>query len=212
MTGRPRGRPRRYDPDIALGAALQAFWQGGYAATTLDDISAATGMNRPSLYAAFGDKKSIYRKTLAKFNAEFLGALEAALFSDGSLPDDLIGFYRATLPTYLAGQTGGLGCPVLCTAPAEAAADDDIRADLTGALDWIDQTLIRRMQQARDTGELPPSTDAERLGRLAAALLHSLALRTRAGQAGFDADAFIRSSVDELLADRPGAAPSGQDL
>ena len=201
MTGRPRGRPRRYDPDIALGAALEAFWRRGFAATTLDDISAATGMNRPSLYAAFGDKKSIYRKALDKFNTEFLGALEAALFAGGSLRDDLIGFYRAALPSYLSGQGGTLGCPVLCTAPAEAAADDDIRADLAGALDWIDRALTRRIEQARDRGELPPSADPGTLGRLAGAVLHSLALRTRAGQPGFEAEAFIRSTVARLLAE-----------
>jgi AcrR family transcriptional regulator len=58
-----RGRPRAYQPDIALGKALDLFRKNGFAATTLDDLSAATGMNRPSLYGAFGDKRELYIKS-----------------------------------------------------------------------------------------------------------------------------------------------------
>src|ERR1700733_3259545 len=64
-----RGRPRSYEPDVALGQAMEAFWKSGYAATSLDDLSAATGMNRPSLYAAFGDKQDIYVKAYQKYRA-----------------------------------------------------------------------------------------------------------------------------------------------
>ena len=61
-----RGRPRAYDPDRALQAAQDVFWRKGFAETSLDELSAATGMNRPSLYAAFGDKKAIYLKTMER--------------------------------------------------------------------------------------------------------------------------------------------------
>lgn len=202
MTKKSRGRPRSYDPEAALGAALNAFWNSGFAGTSLDDISAATGMNRPSLYAAFGDKKSIYRKALDKFNREFLGALEAALFAGAGLEEDLVGFYLAALPTYQSGRSGGnaaLGCPVICTATTEAAVDDDVQADLAAALDLIDTILTKRFVQAREQGELGQSAEPARLGRLAAALLHSLAVRIRARQAGFDPEAFIRASVAEVL-------------
>jgi hypothetical protein len=57
---RRRGRPRAYDPDTALAAAADVFWKKGYDGTSLDDLAAATGMNRPSLYAAFGDKHDLY--------------------------------------------------------------------------------------------------------------------------------------------------------
>src|ERR1700753_3326323 len=58
-----RGRPRAYEPEIALGKALELFRKDGFAATSLDDLSAATGMNRPSLYGAFGDKRDLYIKS-----------------------------------------------------------------------------------------------------------------------------------------------------
>src|SRR3981189_1756501 len=62
-----RGRPRAYQPEVALGLALDLFRKGGFAATSLDDLSAATGMNRPSLYSAFGDKRELYIKTHAPY-------------------------------------------------------------------------------------------------------------------------------------------------
>ena len=198
MAKRGRGRPRAYDPDTALNAALGAFWKSGFAATSLDDISAATGMNRPSLYGAFGDKKSLYRKALGKFSDEFLGGLEKALFGGRGIEEDLVSFYMAALPTYLSGSDGGLGCPVLCTAPT-AAGDDDIRRDLVGALDWMDATLSRRFQLAIEQGELAPKEAPDRLGRVAAALLHSLALRIRARQPDLEPEEFIRDSVAEIL-------------
>src|SRR6201991_949093 len=62
-----RGRPRAYQPDVALARALDVFWKDGFAATSLDDLSAATGMNRPSLYGAFGDKRELYKKTYESY-------------------------------------------------------------------------------------------------------------------------------------------------
>src|SRR5258708_25341657 len=64
-----RGRPRAYEPDVALARAMDVFWRDGFAATSLDTISAATGMNRPSLYASFGDKRDIYVKAYQRYRA-----------------------------------------------------------------------------------------------------------------------------------------------
>ena len=61
------GRPREYDPEVALQRATDAFWDAGFSGTSLDDLSARTGMNRPSLYAAFGDKQALYLKTLESY-------------------------------------------------------------------------------------------------------------------------------------------------
>src|SRR6201987_5422925 len=77
-----RGRPRAYQPDIALGRALDLFRKDGFAATSLDDLSAATGMNRPSLYGAFGDKRELYIKSYARYRADARAAMQE-IFRDG---------------------------------------------------------------------------------------------------------------------------------
>jgi TetR/AcrR family transcriptional regulator, copper-responsive repressor len=62
-----RGRPPAYVPELALSKAIKAFWPAGFAGTSLDELAAATGMNRPSLYGAFGDKHDLYMKALVQF-------------------------------------------------------------------------------------------------------------------------------------------------
>src|SRR3978361_2266782 len=70
-----RGRPRAYQPEIAVAKALDVFRKDGFAATSLDDLSAATGMNRPSLYGAFGDKRELYIKSYQRYRADARAAM-----------------------------------------------------------------------------------------------------------------------------------------
>ncbi len=72
-----RGRPRAYEPDVALGKALDLFRTQGFAATSLDDLSEATGMNRPSLYGAFGDKRELYIKSYQRYREEARASMVA---------------------------------------------------------------------------------------------------------------------------------------
>ena len=75
VSAKRRGRPRAYQPEIALGRALDLFLKDGFAATSLDDLSAATGMNRPSLYGAFGDKRDLFRRALDDYATTVMAAL-----------------------------------------------------------------------------------------------------------------------------------------
>src|ERR1700754_5160168 len=99
-TKRPRARPPAYDRDAALGRAGDVFWHNGYAATTLDDLGAATGMNRPSLYAAFGDKHAISLETLARYAKASQDKLEHALALDQPLAAQLVAVYDAAIGIY----------------------------------------------------------------------------------------------------------------
>src|SRR5919202_5869099 len=84
-----RGRPRAYDPDTALDRARDVFWDAGFAAASLDALAAATEMNRPSLYLAFGDKRALYRRTLDRYREFARAALAEALSPEGTLRDAL---------------------------------------------------------------------------------------------------------------------------
>src|SRR5437763_16600228 len=105
-----RGRPRAYDPATALARAADKFWKAGYAGTSLDDLAAATGMNRPSLYAAFGDKRDLYLKTLEHYRDESRALARAAMADDPALRVLLTRFYAVALDLYLAGEEQPRGC------------------------------------------------------------------------------------------------------
>src|SRR5215510_10816443 len=110
-----RGRPRAYDPDTALARATETFWKAGYAGTSLDDLGTAMGMNRPSLYGAFGDKRDLYIKTLEHYRDQVRAVPREALADGPPLPTFLRQFYGGALALYLSGESGR-GCYSIGTA------------------------------------------------------------------------------------------------
>ncbi len=180
--GKRRGRPRAYDPDAALAQAADSFWSSGYGGTSLDELSEATGMNRPSLYAAFGNKQAIYIRAMDKFGQHMAAQIERSLTGPLPLEASLRAFYGAVLNVYFSSKDGARGCMVICTATTEAHTDPVIREYLDKTLQRIDEALIGRFKRAIAQGELPKTADASTLGRIAAASMHSIALRSRAGQ------------------------------
>jgi AcrR family transcriptional regulator len=177
---RPRGRPRAYDPKTALRRATDAFWRTGYSGTSLDEIAAAAGMNRPSLRAAFGDKHALYLQALGEYWELKFDAMRKAL-ADPSLERALMGVYEAALAIYFAGADRARGCFVVGTAMTEAAEDAEIRRVVTSGFQRLDAEFEARLRSARQAGELKESADPEALAMLASATLHTIAVRARAG-------------------------------
>lgn len=175
-----RGRPPAYDRDAALAALTGAFWDQGYAGTSLDSLADATGMNRPSLYAAFGDKAAMYQAALAAYRTVAEAQIRAALAAP-DVRQAIAGFLAAAVDVYSAGPHGPRGCLAVCTAASEAVRDDAIRAAMDGVLAMIDALLAERLTDAVAAGQLPPDFDVEGRTLAIAALLHSLAVRARAG-------------------------------
>ena len=132
-TPRGRGRPRAYDADAVALRIVDTFWTHGYSATSLDRLASATGLNRPSLYAAFGDKKAMYRHALDAFAGQVRGEIERALAAP-DLATALRQFYRSAIAVYRSGDahaslpgSGGLRRrPLLSGVPgaAEVALGD----------------------------------------------------------------------------------------
>src|SRR5436309_12264010 len=95
-----RGRPRAYQPEVALGKALDLFRRDGFAATSLDNLSAATGMNRPSLYGAFGDKRELYIKSYQRYREDARAAMIDIFRNEAPLRQRLQRIYAVALDIY----------------------------------------------------------------------------------------------------------------
>ncbi len=198
--GRPRGRPPAYDRDAALQALTGAFWDHGFAATPLDALAAATAMNRPSLYAAFGDKQAMYLAVLDRYRSDAEAQLRAALWSASDVHAALTALFAAALDFYSAGRLGPRGCLAVGTAATEAVADADIRARLAAVLATLDTVIGERLAIAVADGQLPADFDIAARAMLVAATLHSLATRARAGAARERLQGFVTTAVGVLLA------------
>ena len=194
-----RGRPRAYQPDIALGKALDLFRKDGFAATSLDDLSAATGMNRPSLYGAFGDKRELYIKSYARYRADARAAMQEIFREEMPIRKRLERIFAVALDIYLSGETGPRGCFTVMTAGSEAVADPEIRAMVLEGLSELDKAFGACFRLAKEKGELPASADPAVLAQLASATIHTIAIRARARVPRKELEAIVKGAIDLML-------------
>src|SRR5215217_2588571 len=195
-----RGRPRAYEPDVALGKALDLFRKDGFAATSLDELSAATGMNRPSLYGAFGDKRELYIKSYARYRADARAAMQEIFRAELPIRKRLERIYSVALDIYLSGDTGPRGCFTVMTAASEAVADPQIRALVLEGFAELDKAFAACFRLAKEKGELTASADPLVLAQLASATIHTIAIRARARVTRKELEAIVKGAVDVMVA------------
>jgi AcrR family transcriptional regulator len=194
-----RGRPRAYEPDVALGKALDLFRTQGFAATSLDDLSEATGMNRPSLYGAFGDKRELYIKSYQRYRADARAAMIDIFKDETPIRRRLERIYAVALDIYLSGESGPRGCFTVMTAASEAVADPDIRAMVLEGFGELDKAFAACFRLAREKGELPESADPAALAQLASATIHTIAIRARARVSRKELEAIVKGALDVMV-------------
>ena len=193
-----RGRPRAYQPDIALGKALDLFRKDGFAATSLDDLSAATGMNRPSLYGAFGDKRELYIKSYQRYRDDARAAMINIFRDELPIKKRLERIYAVALDIYLSGESGPRGCFTVMTAASEAVADPQIRGMVLEGFVELDKAFAACFRRAKDKGELPEGADPLVLAQLASATIHTIAIRARARVPRKELEAIVKGAIDVM--------------
>jgi AcrR family transcriptional regulator len=194
-----RGRPRAYEPDVALGKALDLFRKDGFAATSLDDLSAATGMNRPSLYGAFGDKRELFIKSYRRYRDDARAAMADIFRTELPIRQRLQRIYAVALDIYLSGESGPRGCFTVMTAASEAVHDPDIRAMVMEGFAELDKAFAACFRHAKEKGELPAGADPTVLAQVASATVHTIAIRARAGTPRKELEAIVNGAIDVML-------------
>lgn len=174
---RRRGRPRTFDTDVAMQSIVETFRARGYAATSLDDLSRATTLSRPSLYAAYGDKLDMYLSALDAFSAAAAKSALRALRDGRSVEESLRRFYEAMLDVYFGGADTACGCLVYGTAPG-AVHEGAVREKLSAFVDELDRIMLRRLRDFPDATE---SRELKAAAEAAANALVGLSVRARSG-------------------------------
>ena len=205
-----RGRPRAYEPDVALGKALDLFRTAGFAATSLDDLSAATGMNRPSLYGAFGDKRELYIKSYQRYRDDARAALADVFRAQLPVRKRLERIYQVALDIYMSGNEGPKGCFTVLTAASDAVHDPVIRAMVVGALAELDKAFASCFRIGKERGELPDDADPVVLSQLASATLHTIAIRARAHVPRKELEAIVKGAIGVMCGAGSHSRRSGE--
>jgi AcrR family transcriptional regulator len=169
------GRPREFDPDAALERAMHVFWTKGYEGASLSDLTRAMRINRPSLYAAFGNKEQLFRKVLDRYVdgplAYFGKALTAPKARD-VVEQMFFGAARMASDPRLPS-----GCLMVQGALAVGNAAGSVRKEAAGRRATSEVALRRRLQRAKREGDLAKNADAAELARYVMTVLQGMAVQ-----------------------------------
>lgn len=189
----PKGRPRCFDPEVALAAALRVFWRNGYEAASMAELTAEMGITKPSLYAAFGNKEALFHKALDLYEREKLAymtpALEAAT-ARGVAERLLHGALKVQMSS--CDPKGCLGVISANACGAEAAG---IKAEVVARRASSEAALIRRFEQAESDGELPEGMTPAALARYLFAILQGLSIQAGSGATCTELGQLVETSM-----------------
>ncbi|MET7304584.1 TetR/AcrR family transcriptional regulator [Embleya sp. NPDC005575] len=178
MSTTRRGRPREYDRSVALEQALVLFWERGYEATSIAELTTAMGMGAPSLYAAFGSKRQLFDEVVQSYGRTYHAFMAKALMEEPTLRRGMERLLREAAAEYTRPDRPP-GCLVIsaavnCSSPEVEQA---LRALRTSDV----QALQRLISAAIETGELPADADAPSLALFTSVVLQGMAHQARDG-------------------------------
>ena len=179
QTRTARGRPRSFDRDLALEKAMRVFWEKGFAATSMTDLTTAMGIAPPSLYAAFGSKEDLYAEALDLYDQR-ARTLTEDIYSQGpSLRDQIEASLR--LSARIDGKDVPTGCMVMMACEQSSELSEELQDRLSDKRCRGTDMLKDRLKRAVETGELRADADVEGLSQFYSVLQRGLALSGRVG-------------------------------
>lgn len=188
-----KGRPRAFDLDDALAAALRVFWQHGYESASMAELTAAMGITKPSLYAAFGNKEALFHKAMDLYEREKLAYISTALEAPtarGVAERLLRGALE--LQTCAGNPKGCLGVIATVSCGAEA---ESIKAEVIARRASSQAALLRRFAEAEAAGELPDGMTPDALAQYLFALLAGLTIQAGAGASCSQLDTLVDTAM-----------------
>jgi AcrR family transcriptional regulator len=174
-----RGRPRAFDPEQALSAALEVFWRRGYEGASMAELTEAMGITKPSLYACFGNKEALFRKALDLYERDKLCYMQSALSEPTSKA-----VAERLLRGALAIQTNSSdpkGCMGVISSVGGTAHSECIRDEIIARRASSELALIERLKRAREEGDLPDHADPQALAGYLSAVMQGMAVQASAG-------------------------------
>ncbi|MFG3126502.1 TetR/AcrR family transcriptional regulator [Streptomyces tendae] len=189
---RPRGRPRSFDRATALEAALLAFWEHGYEATSVSDLTRVMDIGAPSLYAAFGDKRSLFEEVVQEYGARYGSFGDRALAEEPTARAGVERMLREAAVEYTApGRPHG--CLVIHAAAncSTAEVEESLRERRNANIASIE----RRIGADVAAGVLPPDTDAAALARYTGAMIQGMSQQARDGASRSELEALAEIAL-----------------
>lgn len=175
------GRPRAFDKEEALQAAINVFWAKGYEGTSMRDLTEAMGINSPSLYSVFGDKHKLYLEAIESYATSDACAPLVAFESEENIALAVEAFLKAAVGYATEHPSGVMGCFLSTCVSASAGSVDGTKDMLLDAIKSTDERLSERFEYEKQQGVLPKNFPSVQRARLMFDLRQGFVLRARAG-------------------------------
>ncbi len=158
------GRPKEFDPDVALSAAMERFWEGGFEATSLSDITASTGVQKASLYATYGDKRQLFLTALSRYQDEGLARLQTTFAAHATARGAFEAVFAGIIAD-CASKDRSRGCLCVNTAVELGPRDPDVAAMLQAHARRVIALFAERLEQGKKDGEVDAGLDVQATAR-----------------------------------------------
>ena len=200
---RPRGRPLSFDRTAALDKAMHVFWERGYEAASIADLTAAMGITPPSLYTAFGDKEHLFLDAIEAYGRG-PGGFGARALAEEATARGAIQRLLDEAAAQLTEDCHPAGCMLVTSTTNCSVAAEHVQAVLSRLRAAFVKSMQDRIQRGVDEGELSPATDAGALAGFYATVYQGMAMQAKDGATG----ASLQTSVDLAMRSWPGAVAS----
>jgi TetR/AcrR family transcriptional regulator, transcriptional repressor for nem operon len=168
-----RGRPRSFDTEAAVERAMEVFWSRGYHGTALPDLLRATKLSRGSLYAAFGDKHSLFLRALDRYIADAVRRIDIEL-APGREPIDGLRAYLAGYVERTSGAKGRRGCLLVATAMELAGQDVEVGRRVAGFFKAMEARVAAALSRAKKAGKLADGVEPSSAARILVCFVEGL--------------------------------------
>jgi TetR/AcrR family transcriptional regulator, transcriptional repressor for nem operon len=193
----PRGRPRSFDAEAAVERAMGVFWSRGYHATALPDLLRATKLSRGSLYAAFGDKHSLFLRALDRYIADALTRMDIEL----APPRESVDGLRAYLAGYVdraCGANGRRGCLLVATAMELAGRDAEVDRRIGSFFKAMEARVADALSRAKAAGKLADGVEPSSAARILVCFVEGLRVVGKTGPTPITSQATADAFLDRF--------------
>ncbi|MFA1602208.1 TetR/AcrR family transcriptional regulator [Alcaligenes faecalis] len=197
---RTLGRPRRFDRDSALLAAMRVFWAQGYEGTSIQDLVAAMGVNKPSLYATFGCKEALFQEAVQLYDRLEGRATTESLANAKTARDAVRAMLEANAHAYSTTE-GPRGCMIVLSALLGTPDNQPVRAFLAQNRLEGERALQKRLARGVTDGDLSPSADIAQLAAFYTTVLEGLSIQARDGASPEKLKSIIEAAMQAWPAD-----------
>jgi TetR/AcrR family transcriptional regulator, transcriptional repressor for nem operon len=193
-----RGRPRSFDTEAAVERAMGVFWSRGYHATALPDLLRATKLSRGSLYAAFGDKHSLFLRALDRYIADGLARMDVELDSRRE-PLDGLRAYIASYVDRASGADGRRGCLLVATAMELAGRDAEVNRRIGGFFKAMEARVGGALSRVQAAGKLADGVEPSSAARIIVCFVEGLRVVGKTGTTPITSQATADALLNRLI-------------